>query len=317
MMTAQNLPFDKPGRFYKGNLHTHSTRSDGSRTPEQVIGDYRARGYDFISLTDHFLPEAHFRKDQPGFITVSDTRHLDCDDFVTILGAEIHAHAMENGELWHLVAVGLPLDFPEWTKDESGPAIAQRAVDAGAFVGLAHPHWNAVSEIDALSVAPIVHSVEIYNHASEVGVKRGYGLHQAEVLLAKGHRVSFYAADDAHFKHPVSTFMDGFGGWVQVKAKALTPELLLAALKRGEFYSSQGPEIHNVEIVDGKVRVACSPADTIIVSGCGAKYSRVHDHSLIEAEVALPGKGNTPYIRVTVVDADGRSAWTNPIWLDA
>jgi len=316
VVTGNNLPFDKPGRFYRGNLHTHSTRSDGARTPEQVVGDYRSRGYDFISLTDHFLPEAHFRKGQPGFITVTDTRHLDCDDFVTIPGAELHAHAMENGELWHLVAVGLPVDFPQWTREETGPQIARRAIDAGAFVGLAHPHWNAVSEVDALTVAPIIHSVEIYNHASEVGVKRGYGLHQAEVLLAKGHRLSFYAADDAHFKHPAGTFRDGFGGWVQVKAETLSAEALLAALKRGEFYSSQGPELHNVEIVDGAVRVACSPAETIIVSGCGASYSRAHDHSLIEAEIPLPKK-KTAYVRVTVVDGAGRSAWTNPIWLDA
>ncbi len=25
----KNLPFDKPGRFYKGNLHAHSDNSDG------------------------------------------------------------------------------------------------------------------------------------------------------------------------------------------------------------------------------------------------------------------------------------------------
>jgi histidinol phosphatase-like PHP family hydrolase len=319
ILVVKTLPFDKPGQFYRGNLHTHSTLSDGARSPEQVITDYRSRGYDFISLTDHFLPQAHFRKGQPGFIGISDTRHLDCNEFVTILGAEIHAHAMENGELWHMVAVGLPLDFPEWNKVETGPEIAQRAADAGAFVSLAHPHWNAVSENDALAVAPIVHSVEIYNHASEVGVKRGYGLHQADVLLAKGHRVTFNAADDAHFKHPEGMFVDGFGGWVQVKAETLSPDALLAALKRGEFYSSQGPELHNVEIVEGTVRVACSPVESIVVSGRGATYSRVHGASLIEAEVPLPGAKagkTTPYVRVTVVDRDGRSAWTNPIWLD-
>jgi hypothetical protein len=27
---VKNLPFDKPGRFYRGNLHAHSTVSDGS-----------------------------------------------------------------------------------------------------------------------------------------------------------------------------------------------------------------------------------------------------------------------------------------------
>jgi hypothetical protein len=293
----------------------HSSRSDGSRSPEQVVGDYRSRGYDFISLTDHFLPAAHFRKGEEGFIDVTDVRQFDAEDFVTIPGAEVHGPAMENGELWHFVANGLPVDFPEMTADESGIDVALRAVEAGAFVSLAHPYWNAVSEIDALSVADLVHSVEIYNHASEVGVKRGYGLHQAEVLLAKGHRLSLNAADDAHFKHPVRTFMDGFGGWVQVKAESLTADALVSALKVGEFYASQGPEIHNVEIVGDKVQIACSPVEQIVVSSRGVGYQRFHDTSLISAEATLPDPDKSPYIRITITDAKGQSAWTNPIWL--
>ncbi|MCC6792855.1 MAG: hypothetical protein IT336_14285, partial [Thermomicrobiales bacterium] len=52
---VNDLPFDKPGRFWKGNLHTHSTRSDGKLTPAEVIAAYQARGYDFLALADHFL----------------------------------------------------------------------------------------------------------------------------------------------------------------------------------------------------------------------------------------------------------------------
>jgi len=29
-------PFDKPGQWFRGNLHTHSTRSDGRLTPEAL-----------------------------------------------------------------------------------------------------------------------------------------------------------------------------------------------------------------------------------------------------------------------------------------
>ena len=50
-----NLPFSLPGRFYRGNLHTHSTRSDGRLEPEEVIGRYKEQGYDFLALTDHFM----------------------------------------------------------------------------------------------------------------------------------------------------------------------------------------------------------------------------------------------------------------------
>jgi hypothetical protein len=314
-LDVHTLPFGKPGRFYRGNLHTHSTRSDGARTPEQVVNDYRERGYDFLSLTDHFLPVRHFRPDEPGFITVSDTSSLDTDDFVTILGAELHGPAMENGELWHFVAVGLPADFPELAQGETGPEVAARAAKAGAWVALAHPYWNAVSEIDALSVAGTVHAVEIYNHASEVGVRRGYGLHQAEVMAAKGHRVTFYAADDAHFKHPLGTFLDAFGGWVQVKAESLDSASLLAALKAGHFYCSTGPEIHNVEIDGDRILVECSPADHIVVSGRGVNYQRGHVPSAVSFEAKLPDPDKTPYVRVTVVDTAGNSAWSNPIWI--
>jgi len=48
-------PFSRPGRFWRGNLHTHSTRSDGLRSPEEVCRFYATAGYDFLVLTEHFL----------------------------------------------------------------------------------------------------------------------------------------------------------------------------------------------------------------------------------------------------------------------
>ena len=48
------LPFGKPGRFFRGNIHTHSTRSDGRLPPSQVVAAYRDHGYDFLAITDHF-----------------------------------------------------------------------------------------------------------------------------------------------------------------------------------------------------------------------------------------------------------------------
>jgi len=46
-------PFREEGRWFKGNVHTHSTASDGTRTPEQLVKIYREAGYDFLSITDH------------------------------------------------------------------------------------------------------------------------------------------------------------------------------------------------------------------------------------------------------------------------
>src|SRR5688500_4260571 len=128
-----NLPFDKPGRFWRGNLHTHSTRSDGGLPVAEVIAAYQHQGYDFLVVTDHFMD----RFDYP----VVDTREFHTDSFTTILGAELHAPALSHGERWHLLAVGVPLDFAVCTDDEDGPRLARRAADAGAFVAIAHPNW--------------------------------------------------------------------------------------------------------------------------------------------------------------------------------
>ena len=37
--------FSAPGKFWRGNLHTHSTRSDGVLEPEEVCRRYKAEGY--------------------------------------------------------------------------------------------------------------------------------------------------------------------------------------------------------------------------------------------------------------------------------
>ena len=52
---ADISPFSLPGRFWRGNLHTHSTLSDGVLSPEQVVEEYKRAGYDFMMLSEHFL----------------------------------------------------------------------------------------------------------------------------------------------------------------------------------------------------------------------------------------------------------------------
>src|SRR6056297_201067 len=129
--------FTAPGTFFRGNLHTHSNRSDGVLPPEEVCRRYKAEGYDFIALTDHFIGEYGY--------PIVDTVPFRDAGFTTLLGAELHSGAMENGELWHILAVGLPADFaPSNTPgfkpiadQETGPELAKRAREAGAFVAVA------------------------------------------------------------------------------------------------------------------------------------------------------------------------------------
>jgi hypothetical protein len=311
----RQLPFDKPGRFYKGNLHVHSNESDGKLSSTEVIAVHKARGYDFISLTDHLLPHERLKIERPGTIPLTDTTAFRDESFTTLIGAEIHGPALGNGDLWHLVAAGLPLDFPLWDGAESGVAIAARAKAAGAFVGIAHPAWYALTLEDALSVAEHAHSVEIYNHACAM-IQRENGWYLADSLFDRGIRLSAYAADDAHFKHPQGTFHDAFGGWVQVKADARSPEALLDALKRGWFYSSTGADLRDIRIEGDELVVECSPAELILVTSRGAQSAYAYGDGLTEARFPLQRWTDLGFARVTVIAADGARAWSNPIWFD-
>lgn len=298
----QQLPFDKPGTFWKGNLHTHSTRSDGKLTPAEVIAAYRARGYDFLALSDHFM-------ERFGYPVVDTTGYRD-EGFTTLIAAELHGPAIKTGDIWHLLAVGLPLDFarPE-VEGEPGPSLARRAVEAGAFVAIAHPAWYTLTLEDALSVE-VAHAVEIYNHTTNYHNDRACGWYLSDQLSMLGKRLHAIAVDDAHF----STRPDAFGGWVHVKAESLEPDLLLAALKAGHFYSSQGPELHDVSIEGDQIRVACSPARAIYATGRGSASRFLLGTDLTEATFPLePFAG--AYVRITVVDDTGKRAWSNPIWL--
>ena len=304
------LAFSKPGRFFRGNLHTHSTFSDGVLEPRAVCAKYKDEGYDFISLTDHFVGLYGY--------PIVDTKNFWDENFTTILGAEVHSGAMENGQIWHLLAVGLEVNFkpsnsPDFTpciKQESGPALAKRCRDGGAFVAIAHPQWSGMTLSDAESISA-AHCVEVYNHGCAVDSDRPYGFHTLDLLLSKGKKLNLIATDDAHFKSN-----DFFGGWVQVKAEKNDPNLLLKALKKGEYFSSQGPNFLNIEIDKTGVLIESSPIKTAIVVGYGSASISVHGNDMTKTEIEFPKNVSSPWARVIIIDQHGKRAWSNPIYDD-
>ena len=300
----KSLPFGKSGKWFRGNLHTHSTGSDGRKTPAQVCSLYRRRGYDFISLTDHFLEGYGWQ--------VTDSTPYRCDGFTTIIGAELHAPKTELGEPWHILAVGLPKNFPATGKRETGPQLAGRAARAGAYIATAHPAWYDLTDRDVLSVKS-ANAIEIYNTTCNQLNGKGDSVGYLDRLLSKGHRYHGIATDDAHF---VSDRPDHCQNWVMVRSNRLEPESLLSALHAGRFYSSQGPEIHHVKIDRRrkKVNVRTSPIRAIQMSGRGAGAA-YHIARSDVTSVQLDLNRVQGYARVTVIDKRGRRAWTNPFWL--
>ncbi|PCH75283.1 MAG: phosphotransferase [Rhodobacteraceae bacterium] len=301
--------FTAPGKFYRGNLHTHSTRSDGRLDPREVCRRYQAEGYDFIALTDHFVGLFDY--------PITDTAEYRNEKFTTILGAELHTGVMNNGNLWHLLAIGLPEgftppdapDFHPVQGSESATDIAVRAREAGAFVAIAHPHWSGLTEADARRITA-AHAVEVYNHGCAVDNDRGEGFLTLEHLLNEGRKLNLIATDDAHFNTP-----DFFGGWVKVKARENTSEALLEALKAGAFYASTGPDIHDIRISETHIEVDCTAAISILVQGHGTPTVTLRGEAMTTGRLSLERLANSPWIRITVIDRAGKRAWSNPFWV--
>jgi hypothetical protein len=307
---AQDVLKSGEGRFFRGNLHCHSNRSDGLRAPEEVAAAYRDAGYNFIVLSDHFEAEYSWQ--------VTDTRDLRGEGFTTIIGAELSSAAWTERNVYWVSAAGLPLDFEPPAVDDHAGAIT-RAAECGAFVVMLHPGLNnlPLAAAGALPALNAVHAVEIYNHNMASGglPDRAHGAYMLDGLLERGYRLLVNAGDDAHFGHPA----DRFGGWVEVFCEQLDPEALLASLKAGHYYSTQGPALRELLVEGDRLWVETSDAYAITLSGSGDRWLSGAMHTgkdgaaLVATEFDLtPFRGS--FCRVTLVDSAGRRAWSNPIW---
>lgn len=289
--------YREPGAWYRGNLHCHSTESDGKHAPLDVAKWYRERGYDFLSLTDH-------RKLTP----------LEgLDGLLCIPGVEINTTVgrTDRHAFYHVVGIGVS-ETCELTRQIEPQALIDTIRDSGGMAFIAHPKWSG-NIIDAEFLA--LHDylgIECFNFASEAENNTGLSVAHWDMLLLQGKKTLGFATDDSH-----ALTNDAGGGWIMVKAPALTSEAILGAIKAGRFYASSGPEILDIRVEEGEVHVRCSPAQAIHFM-TGGEWGI----SVKSGEAGTPVTEGTwrihpraPYVRIEVVDDEHRVAWSNPIYL--
>ena len=308
-------PFTLSGHWFKGALHVHSTVSDGVLTPEEVTEWYRSHGYHFLALTDHRI--------------ASESRSV-ADGFIQLSGIEMDGIDPDVG-IFHLLGLGFErapdlscyAANPDWVEtflDMQETIDLLR--DAGAIVSVAHPYWSSEMSKDLLGRDGYF-ALEVYNGGCEVVNGKGFSSVHWDDLLATGRRVWAIAADDSHWQPQDPP--DAGLGWVWVKAPALTRDAILAALAGGYFYASSGPQIYDLQVEGDQVRVRCSPAVVVDFVGNGPLSRRIFappGETLTEVSYTLPDFSSghrrfLRYMRVACQDAEGRWAWSNPIFFDA
>ena len=158
-------------------------------------------------------------------------------------------------------------------------------------------------------------AVEVYNDVCRWMNGKGDGSVYWTAMLARNPDTLGFAADDAHLRpdHPGWN-----GGWIMVNAAALTRDAILAAIRAGNFYSTCGPEIHAIESDGAAVHVRTSPARTVRLVGPAWNWQRAGNlEGALMIEATLPLPPDWPYVWLEVEDAQGRRAWTNPLFRQA
>ena len=294
-------PFGLGHCLYRGNLHGHSTHSDGLMSAQAVIKTYADLGYDFTCLSDHLWIDENYAAK-----SVYDGRNLDRKDFITLPSAELHCYGKKYDQdgVWHIVANGLPTDFACPDANESAADLIARAQAGGAYVSLAHPGWYTMTTSEALLVSA-ADAVEIYNYSCVLSSARGSGIMIADFLLNEGYKISFTATDDSHFHLP-----DFGGGWVMVAAPELSQGAIIAALKAGHHYSSTGADFNDISIDKGILTVQTTPVQSIVLSGEGHLASTCHGNNITVARFDLT-EFASQWFRITARGFSNQMAWSN------
>jgi hypothetical protein len=295
-------PFELGGRWFKGNIHAHSTFSDGSRSPEELVNIYKDAGYDFLSITDHSM--------------VTDIKSIHEPDFLVLPGEEICIGKSQAGTFYHIVALGVDktLPFDDFDEKLDPQEVINYINDEGGISILAHPYWSGLNHNDMMKIDRY-HGVEIYNTSCDY--ERDTGLSSAHIdgLIVAGRRPQIYAVDDHHGSNRKGVPLDACGAWINVKAGALTREDIMDSIRNGFFYSSNGPELKNIAVdVEGVIHVECSPVKTISFVSTPSLGMRFYAEDSPLTYASYPGRVGETYVRIKISDYEGKIAWSNPIY---
>lgn len=323
---------------YKANLHIHSNISDGEMSPEEIKRAYLERGYSVVAFTDHEVMVPHPELTDSGFLALTATeisinQRYDCDfNFTKTYHLNIYSpqenkssfNTFDRSKIW----LDRSLQFITAEQEEQGlyrvytvdcvNEVIDKANREGCLVSYNHPVWSLQDYSDYIDLKGLW-GVEVYNN---VCAKAGFSDSATPMddLLRKGQDVFPLATDDAH------RIGDCFGGFVMIMAEKLSYDKIFSALKNGDFYASAGPEIYEISIEDGVVRIASSPVSFISVStDCRCMYSKAsEDGELTDASIDINdyldrvknGMDDSRYIRVTLTDKFGRSAFSRAYFIN-
>lgn len=334
----KKILLDKNKKFYRGNMHCHSTFSDGFFTPEELKKMYKEKGYSFLAITDH----EH----------INNNSYLDDDDFIILTSAEfaikefpdqstlknfnmkvchLNFYAKEQSNDYTFCYNSLADHFSKPERKhlikrpdedqvriyghEGISKLIREANEHGFFVCYNHPRWSLENYADYCGYEGLW-GVEIYNHGCCVGGLYDYDINVYDDFLRDGKRLFASCGDDNHNGREETRLLQSFGASVYVNADSLSYENIVNGLLKGDFYSTTGPEIYSLYVEDGRAYIECSDAKRICYSTRGRRAKAVNAGDGYVNSAVFEIKDSDEYFRIDVIDDKGNRANTQAFFVD-
>ncbi len=314
----------KNGPFFKANLHTHTTVSDGRMTPEQRRDWYRDHGYSILAITDH----SKYRQ----------YPELSTDDFLMIAAFEATKMICADPKFpklkYHLCHMNFWAKDPATSVFEPEPEVydigtinqyVARMKKNGWLCSLNHPGWSFMTNEEVNQIRG-VDAFEVYNHISEYLDNNGSDPSYYSQYLKSGNFAYAIAVDDAHTGYNAEGKLDAYsdmgGGWIMISMPRLGYPEFVEAFENGRFYATTGPEIKECYIDEERdtLIVECSPVFVISLKGVHtvrAARKVGGSDELTHAEFPLAEiREKEPYIRLELMTMAGKKAYGQPYYFD-
>ena len=319
---------DEKKRYYKANLHCHSTYCDGTSTPEEMKKAYKDAGYSVIAYTAHEM--------------MFDFTHLSDEDFIVLKGYEQGTNNDKCSDpiLKHQSAhfnfiakdpsidtmVGYNFDYDWLHSQEQADAIKsilkgynrshtsedfnmiiEEARKLGYLCFYNHPFWSIHSYPDYIDLRGLC-GMEVVNG------KEDPQEYVYDDFLRNGVKLHCICADDTHSVSDTGAANSvAFRGFTMLQPDEFTYAGIIDALETGKFYSSQGPEIKSITLDGNVLKVKTSPVEKIYVHGSirplEAWGNRRGD--LIEEAEFVLNDDFVKFFRVVATDKFGKKAFSN------
>ncbi len=300
LMTSFVIGFSQ-ARYYKTQMHCHTTNSDGGYSPQDLALKYKNAGYEIIMITDHNHLTLENEVDVPGMLVIQSEE----------LTFERHMNGFFLNSVIEPTESYTCQDAINDVKAQNGLIMLNHYCEGP----ITNDSW-AVGADEILTFNGL-DMLEIWNTGTET-IQTNDDKSIWDAVLTAGKVVWGSATDDFH--PSVIEALEFNKGWNMIWLDSLCPLNVYDALQNGRFYASTGVNITNYQVQDMGtskiINIASDNATKILF--WGPNHQKILQVNSNTASFVLQ---NYDYIRVELIKegilGTGKTyAWTQPIFLN-